>query len=59
MSEERLRQEVLLLGLHLSWGYSEAMEMAVGERREYVQLLVDALEQQQEAIERRAARRGA
>ncbi len=58
MNDERLRQEVFLLGLHLSWGYAEVMEMAVAERREYVRLLVNALEQQREAIERSGAGAG-
>jgi hypothetical protein len=43
---DRLRQEVFALGYHLHWGWAEAMELEIDERRAYVRLLSDVLAEQ-------------
>lgn len=55
---EHLRREVFFLGYHLHWPYGEIMRMETAERREFVRLLADAIERQNEAAERAAAGRG-
>lgn len=56
-AEEQLRQEVFHLGYHLHWSYSEIMSLDTVERREILRMLIEAIERQNEAMER-AARRG-
>lgn len=56
MSLDQLRREVFFLGYHLHWAHSELMDMASGERRAYVSLLVDQIERENSRID--AARNG-
>jgi hypothetical protein len=56
VSLDQLRREVFFLGYHLHWAHSELMDMASGERRAYVSLLVDQIERENSRIE--AARNG-
>ncbi len=48
---QRLRQEVFYLAYHLHWSWSELMEMDIGERRTFVQMLAQRIEAENEAIE--------
>lgn len=57
-SADRLRQEVFYLSYHLHWTYTEVMDLDIVERREYVRLLAERIEQENRAINR-ASRRGA
>lgn len=51
-----MRQEVFFLGYHLHWPYGEIMTMEIAERREFVRLLAEAVERQNEEFERAAGR---
>ncbi len=52
-----LRREVFYLSYHLHWPYLEVMGMDTGERREYVRMLVEAIEHENQAIARARAGR--
>jgi len=45
-AEDNLRREVFALGYHLKWQPSEILSLPVTERRAYLQLLVQQLEQE-------------
>ena len=47
-----LRREIFYLSYHLHWSYSEAMGLDIEERREYVRMLVDSVERENQAIAR-------
>ncbi len=47
----RLRQEVFYLAYHLHWPWSEIMSLDVGERRAYVQMLAQRIEEENDAFE--------
>lgn len=51
MSLERLQREVFFLAYHLHWPYGELMDMAVGERHQFVSLLAEQIEQENARIE--------
>lgn len=46
-----LRQEVFYLAYHLHWSWSEIMNLDLGERRIYVQLLAERIEADNQAFE--------
>lgn len=46
----RLRSEVFHLAYHLHWGWAELMDLAMDERRGYLQLLSDQLERERKAM---------
>jgi hypothetical protein len=47
----RLRQEVFYLAYHLHWPWSEIMGLDVGERRAYVRMLAQRIEEENQAFE--------
>jgi hypothetical protein len=51
-AEERLQKEAFFLAYHLHWGYADVMDMATGERWEFVRMLAAQLEREQESLER-------
>ncbi|MET7486392.1 hypothetical protein [Streptomyces sp. NPDC005538] len=51
MSLDQLRREVFFLGYHLHWSHSELMDMATGDRREYVDLLVEQIQRENAQVE--------
>ncbi|GAB2678965.1 hypothetical protein [Nocardia goodfellowii] len=51
MSAEQLRREVFFLAYHLHWSYPDLMDMAVGERHDFVRLLVEQIDQENAHIE--------
>jgi hypothetical protein len=51
IGEERLQQEVFFLAYHLHWGHAEVIELSTAERRNYVRMLVEQLEREQQAVE--------
>ena len=51
MSLAQLQREVFFLGYHLHWSYAELMDMAVGERHDFVRLLAEQIEQENARIE--------
>ncbi len=50
VSLDQLQREVFFLGYHLHWSYAELMDMAVGERRDFVRLLAEQIEQENARI---------
>lgn len=46
-----MRKEIFHLSYRLHWTYSEAMGLETGERREYVRLLVEMIEREDEAVQ--------
>ena len=46
-----MRQEVFYLAYHLHWPWSEIMSLDVGERRAYVQMLAQRIEEENDAFE--------
>jgi len=58
VSEVQLRQEIVYLAYHLHWPYSEIVGLDIEERREFVRLLSDTIEQENQAI-KSATQRGA
>lgn len=42
---------MFFLAYHLHWSHTELMDMAAGERRAYVRLLVDQIERENSRIE--------
>lgn len=55
-SADRLRQEVFYLSYHLHWSYTEIIALDILERREYVRLLAERIEQENQAINRASRR---
>lgn len=55
---DQLQQEVFYLGYHLHWSPPDILDLDILDRREYVRLLVNAIERQNQAMEdaRRNAR---
>ncbi|MCT9003872.1 hypothetical protein ACFYW8_15015 [Streptomyces sp. NPDC002742] len=51
MSLDQLRREVFFLGYHLHWPYGELMDMAAGDRREFVDLLVEQIQRENAQVE--------
>lgn len=51
MSLDQLRREVFFLGYHLHWPYGELMDMATGDRREFVDLLVEQIQRENAQVE--------
>lgn len=51
---EQLRQEVFALGYHVGWSYTEIMDLEIGERREYLRLLSEQIERENQAMQRAA-----
>lgn len=51
MSLEQLRREVFFLGYHLHWPFGELMDMEADERRQYVRLLIEQIEQENARID--------
>lgn len=47
----RLRQEIFYLAYHLHWPWSEIMNLDVGERRAYVQMLAQRIEDENRALD--------
>jgi hypothetical protein len=54
--EEQLRREVFFLGYHLHWPYDEIMRLESAERREFVRMAAEAVERQNEQVDRTALR---
>lgn len=54
----RLRQEVFYLAYHLHWPWSEIMSLDAGERRVYVQMLAERIEDENRAFEAARQRLG-
>ena len=48
---QRLHQEVFYLAYHLHWPWSELMEMEIAVRRNYVRMLAQRIEAENEAAE--------
>jgi hypothetical protein len=46
-----LRQEVFYLAYHLHWPWSEIMGLDLDERRSYVQMLAQRVEEENQAFE--------
>ena len=55
---DQLQQEVFYLGYHLHWSLHDILDLDILDRREYLRLLVNAIERQNQAMEdaRRNAR---
>ncbi len=53
-----MRQEIFHLAYRLHWSYTEIMGLAVDDRREFVRLLIDMLERENEAIRKASAKSG-
>ena len=51
---EQLRKEVFALGYHLSWSHTEIMDLDIAERREYLRLLSEQIERENQAMQRAA-----
>ncbi|MEU0431187.1 hypothetical protein ABZ153_05985 [Streptomyces sp. NPDC006290] len=51
MSLDQLRREVFFLGYHLHWPHGELMDMAAGDRREFVDLLVEQIQRENAQVE--------
>jgi hypothetical protein len=51
-AEERLYKEAFFLAYHLHWGFAEIMEMGTDERWEFVRMLVEQLEREQESMDK-------
>ncbi len=49
--ERRWRQEIFYLAYYLHWPWAEIMRLDVGERRAYVQMLAQRIEEENEAAE--------
>jgi hypothetical protein len=47
----RLRQEVFYLAYHLHWAWTEILALSTAERRSYVRLLAERIEQDNQAAE--------
>ena len=47
----RLRQEIFYLAFHLHWPWSEIMKLTVDERRAFVRMLADRIEEDNRAWE--------
>jgi hypothetical protein len=47
----RLRQEIFYLAYHLHWPWSEIMNLDIGERRVYVQMLAQRIEDENRSFE--------
>jgi hypothetical protein len=47
----RLRQEVFYLAYHLHWPWSEIMSLELAERRAYVRLAAERVEEENQAVE--------
>ena len=48
---EDLRKEVFFLAYHLHWSWTELMDLAAGERRAFVQLLIEQIKRENAEIE--------
>ena len=48
---DRLRREVFYLAYHLHWPWSEIMALTVDERRAFVEMLADRIEEDNRAWE--------
>ena len=48
---QRLRQEIFYLAYHLHWPWSEIMNLDIGERRVYVQMLAQRIEDENRSFE--------
>lgn len=46
-----MRQEIFYLAYYLHWPWAEIMRLDVGERRAYVQMLAQRIEEENEAAE--------
>jgi hypothetical protein len=55
-AEDNLRREVFALGYHLKWQPSEILSLPVTERRAYLRLLVEQLEQERAVNEEQLRR---
>ena len=51
---DQLRKEVFALGYHLSWSHTEIMDLDIAERREYLRLLSEQIERENQAMQRAA-----
>lgn len=51
-----MRQEVFHLAYRLHWAYSEIMGLAIDERREFIRLLIEMLERENEAVRQATSR---
>lgn len=51
VSLAQLQREVFFLAYHLHWSHTELMDMAVGERHEFVRLLAEQIDQENARIE--------
>ena len=51
---DQLRKEVFALGYHLSWSHTEIMDLDVAERHEYLRLLSEQIERENQAMQRAA-----
>ena len=56
---DQLRKEVFALGYHLSWSHTEIMDLDIVERREYLRLLSEQIERENQAMHRAANSRSA
>ncbi len=52
----RLRSEVFHLAYHLHWGWADIMNLAMDERRSFLDLLSDQLDRESKAV--KSASRG-
>jgi hypothetical protein len=52
-----LRQEVFSLAYHLKWSHAEIMDLDIFTRHEYLRLLSEQIERENQALQR-ATRRG-
>ncbi|RME03674.1 MAG: hypothetical protein D6805_05610 [Planctomycetota bacterium] len=48
---EWLRKEVFYLAYHIHWSYHEIMDLPIGERKHFVQLLTKEIERQNKELE--------
>ena len=51
MNGERLRQEVFYLAYHLHWSWSDVMALDLGDRKNYVQMLVERINVENKMLE--------
>ena len=50
-TEDRLRREVFFLAYHLHWSHTEAMTLPIGDRWDYIRLLVEQLDRERSEVE--------
>ncbi len=51
LGRSQLREELFYLAYHLHWSWSDIMEMNIGERQFYVRMLVQRIQEENEAYE--------